>query len=211
MKLNKLITLTLAISFMVYGSLWSQSNEKHTELGFNMTQALSMFINNDNIQNSDVPFTIKRVKGNKATRFGFAFDLNFNTDEFRSLEDNTLALRVGKERRRQIESWVDLLYGLDIFSQANYIKSSSSIGTDNISLVTTDILFGPRAFIGCHFKVSPRIAFEFELAFLLSGTYSRENTEFSFDPSQNKSDNSFDYDFTMIAPQSFYLIIKLGK
>ncbi len=211
MRLNKLITLTLLLSSWVQCSLWSQNDEKHTELGFNMTQALSMFINNDNIQNSDVPFTIKRVKGNKATRYGFAFDLNLNTDEFRSLEDNTLSFRVGRERRKKIESWIDLIYGLDLFTQAQYVRSSSFIGADNISLVSTDLLIGPRAFIGCHFKISQRIAFEFELAFLLSGSYNRETTEFSFDPSQDFSENSLDYDFSMMAPQSFYLIIKLGK
>lgn len=210
MRCNQFL-LAICLTFCTTVGAKAQDQVHKNEIGMNVTQVLSRTIANDPLVTNDLAFTYKRKLNKLYLRTGMDINLSLSNNINRELTDNKLFLRVGLEKRYEVEPWLKIYTGLDLYGGYSQLISTNNVGFGRIELTTTDILGGPRTFMGVHIAMGNRLALEFEGSLQFIYRYTNENLV-SFDfPASNYDVSSNNSTLSMTLPQSLYLILKFGS
>lgn len=205
MRCNQFL-LVICLTFCARVGAIAQDQVYTNEIGMNITQVLSRTIANEPLVTNDLAFTFKRKLNKVYLRTGIDVNFSLSNNSNRELTDNRLFLRVGLEKRYEVETWLKIYTGLDLYGGYSQVISTNNSGFGQIELTNTDILGGPRTFMGVHIAMGSRVALEFEGSLQFIARYTNEKlVSFS-----NTDVSSYYSTFSMTLPQSLYLIVKFG-
>jgi len=188
------------------------SDYKGIELGFNVTTVLSRFIGNTTgFDSQTFPFLIRFH--NKKSAFRIGIGGNFKSDNFfdpttgtvRDTEERAALLKLGYERKIELERKLTFYYGLDVFAGLVQEKvSTNNFSSTEISKNITRIGGGPL--VGISYSVNERVRFHTETNIL--AFYESSTTNESLNGAQTLTFSNDSFRAVLEAPISLFINLK---